>query len=123
MVVDVEGALSSGDLTSNIYLVDTNKYVGSGNEGQAELMTKLSNGDIIQWTVAPVQPDGQVSIASFSGTAVTQKIINPQQDPTTGAFASKFNSGPAPSGTSYQYTATLQFESKQLTFDPFLIVK
>jgi hypothetical protein len=122
MVVDVEGALSSQNLTNNIYLVDTNKYIGSGNEGQAELQTKLSAGDIVQWSVAPVQPDGQVTIASFSGGAVQQNIIKPQPDPTTGAFSSKFNTSAA-SGTSFQYTSTLQFESQQLTFDPFLIVK
>ena len=39
MVVDAAAALASRDLQSNIYLVDTNKYVGSGNEGQAELKT------------------------------------------------------------------------------------
>lgn len=122
MVVDVEGALSSGDLQNNIYLVDTNKYVGSGREGQAELQTKLSSGDILQWTVSPVQPTGEVSIADLSGQAVGANVIKPQQDPATGAWESKFNTSGGP-GTSYQYTATLQFEGKQLTFDPFLIVE
>lgn len=37
MVVDAAAALASRDLQSNIYLIDTNKYMGSGNEGQAEL--------------------------------------------------------------------------------------
>ena len=122
MVVDVEGALSSGNLGNNIYLIDTNKYVGSGSEGQAELNTRLSPGDIVQWSVAPVQPDGQVTIAGFSGQAVQQNIIKPQVNPTTGAWASKFNTS-AKSGTQYQYTSTLQFEGRQLTFDPFLTVK
>lgn len=123
MVVDVEGALSSGDLQNNIYLVDTHKYVGSGGEGQANLVTMLNAGDIVEWSVAPVQPDGEVTIASFSGQAVDQNIITPRQDPTTGAWSSRFNTS-AGSGSQFSYAPTLQFEgNKTLTYDPYLKVK
>ncbi|MEO1088239.1 MAG: hypothetical protein AAFY88_28750, partial [Acidobacteriota bacterium] len=80
MMVDVEGALSSGNLGANIYLVDTTGYLGIGREGIAELVTVAANGDVLKWTVAPVQPSAVVSIHSFEGAAVPTHI-NPVQDP------------------------------------------
>lgn len=74
MMVDVEGALASGNLSENIYLVDTNGYLGSYNEGQDELSTKLHNGDTVVWSVAPIDPGTNATIASFSGTAVSDQI-------------------------------------------------
>ncbi|NQV26837.1 MAG: hypothetical protein HQ518_21005, partial [Rhodopirellula sp.] len=44
VAVDVEGALSSGSLGANTYMVDTNKYMGSGAEGTDELKTSLNIG-------------------------------------------------------------------------------
>lgn len=124
VAVDVEGALTSGNLGQNVYMVDTNKYAGSGAEGTSELQTKLSIGDIVTWTVAPIDPGTNVSISSFSGTAVSDGYINPVQDPLSAkAFESKFQPpGGSASGTSYQYTMTLSFEGKNMTFDPYLIV-
>lgn len=119
LVVDVEGALSSGDLQSNIYLVDSNKYVGSGGEGSSELTTKLYNTDTIVWSVAPVQPGAPVEIAGFSGAAISDHVISPTQATDAdgnGYWQSRIG---LVTGT-YQYTATLQFETRQLTFDPFL---
>ncbi|WP_299770208.1 hypothetical protein [uncultured Tateyamaria sp.] len=124
IAVDVEGALSSGNLGANTYIVDTNKYMGSGREGTDELQTKLAIGDTIVWSVAPIDPGTSVEINSFSGTAVSDKYISPVQDPLTPtSWESKFQPpGGTPSGTSYQYTMTLSFEGKNMTFDPFLIV-
>ncbi len=122
MAVDVEGALASDNLSSNIYLVDTNKYMGSGNEGQDELKTTLSIGDTIVWSVAPIDPGTNATLVSFSGTAVTDKVIAPVEQ-TNGSFSSLFQpAGGTPAGTSYQYSATLSFEGKNMTFDPYLIV-
>lgn len=124
IAVDVEGALSSGNLGANTYMVDTNKYMGSGNEGTDELKTTLVIGDTIVWTVAPIDPGTSVAINSFSGTAVSDKYINPVQDPLAPtSWESKFQPpGGTPSGTTYQYTMTLAFEGKNMTFDPFLVV-
>ncbi|HEX6911000.1 MAG TPA: hypothetical protein VF142_11430, partial [Longimicrobium sp.] len=77
IVVDVEAALAQG-LGTNVYLVDTNKYVGSGNEGQAELQTACTNGDTINWTVAPVAPETSVSIQNFTGQMVNDGICTPE---------------------------------------------
>ncbi len=126
MAVDVEGALSSNNLGANVYMVDTNKYAGSGAEGTSELRTKLNIGDIIVWTVAPIDPATNVEISSFSGTAVTDKYIIPVQDPLSHlSFESFFQPpGGTPSDTSFQYSITLSFEgNKEMTFDPFLIVE
>ena len=123
--VDVEGALSSGNLGANVYMVDTNKYAGSGAEGTSELKTKLNIGDIIVWTVAPVDSGTNAEINSFSGTAVAEKYINPVQDPLSPqSFESRFQPpGGTVADTSFQYTMSLSFEGKVMTFDPFLIVK
>lgn len=124
MMVDVEGALTSGNLSSNIYLVDTNKYLGSYQEGQDELVTKLNTGDTIVWSVASVAPGDNVSIKSFSGQAYDDKYISPVQDPLSpGVWESMFEPPGGSVGTSYQYNATLEFDNqKSLTFDPFLVV-
>ncbi len=124
MMVDVEGALSSGNLSSNIYLVDTNKYLGSYREGQTELVTKLNTGDTVVWSVASIDPGSDVTIKSFSGTAVNDQYIAPVQDPlSAGVWESKFQPPGGSVGKSYQYNATLKFDDmKELTFDPFLVV-
>ena len=129
MVVDVEGALTggnppgTGDLQDNIYLVDTNKYMGSGAEGQAELVTSLNDADTIVWSVSPVDPATNVTISSFGGTAIANGNIKPQNQ--GGNWVAKFNVGPNVSaGTQYQYNATLQFDGTEtLSFDPFLSLK
>ncbi|WP_035236751.1 alpha-pore-forming tripartite toxin MakABE regulator [Desulfobacter vibrioformis] len=123
--VDVEGALTSNNLGANVYMVDTNKYAGSGAEGTAELKTTLNIDDIIVWTVAPIDPGTNVEIQSFSGTAVSDGYINPVQDPLSPqSFESRFEApGGTASGSSFQYTMSLSFEGKVMTFDPFLTVK
>lgn len=124
MMVDVEGALASNNLSANIYLVDTNKYLGSGSEGQDELVTKLNTGDTIVWSVAPVAPGTNATIQSFSGQAVDAQYIAPVQDPlSAGVWEAKFQPPGGSVGQSYQYNATLLFnDTTALTFDPFLVV-
>jgi hypothetical protein len=127
MVVDVEGALAGnngqGDLQDNIYLVDTNKYMGSGAEGQAELVTSLNNSDTIVWSVAPVAPDTNVTISSFGGIAIANGNIKPVAQGAS--WTAQFTPGPnVGAGVQFQYTATLQFDGQRtLTFDPFLSLK
>ncbi len=118
MVVDVEAALASGNLQGNIYLVDNNGPQGSKMEGNAELQTACHDGDTIVWWVSPVDPATNVSIASFGGQAVPQNI-NPVSYPDGTWHARVETNGNT--GT-YQYTATLSMDGKQMTFDPFLIV-
>ncbi len=123
MVVDVEGALSSGDLTSNIYLIDTNKYFGSGSEGQAELVTACQDGQIIVWDVTSINPGNDVEIVSFQGGMVQQNVCVPKASTTvTGVTVWAGRVESQGQSKTYQYNCTLSFDGKQLTFDPFLKV-
>ncbi|WP_296420316.1 hypothetical protein [Pseudooctadecabacter sp.] len=124
MMVDTEGALASGNLGANIYLVDTNKHLGSNREGQDELITNLHIGDTVVWSVASIDPGQDVTIAGFEGVAVSDGIVAPVQSPlSAGVWEAKFNAPGGSTGQSYQYTATLTFNGeKSLTFDPFLTV-
>lgn len=125
LAVDVTGALVSGDLGANTYMVDSTKYAGSGFEGTTELMTSIGIGDTIVWSVVPIDPGTNVIITGFAGQAITEKIINPVKMPfSKQAFESKFQPpGGSGSGTTFQYTLKLSFEGKEMTFDPFLVVK
>jgi hypothetical protein len=123
VVVDVEGALSTGPtggLGNNVYMVDTNKYMGSGDEGQAELTTVCQDGQVINWTVAPVAPDTQIEISGFTGGAVNSKYINPQKVTTPGGtYWSTAVEAQGATG-SQQYSITMMAEGTKMSFDPFL---
>mgnify|MGYP000855417274 CR=1 FL=1 len=122
VVVDVEGALASGDLQDNVYLIDTNKHVGSGNEGQAELYTACNDSQVIQWTVTPVAPTSDVSITGFTGQMVSNQICVPQAytDPNGAYWAGRIEAR----GTTgnQQYSIVLSLDGKSMTFDPFLVI-
>jgi len=121
IVVDVEGALA-GSLQDNVYLVDTNKYVGSGNEGQVELKTSCSDGQIITWNVTGVSPDSQVEITQFTGQMIDNKLCNPVQvqspagDYWEGRVESQGQSG------QQQYSVVLTMDGAAKSFDPFLMI-
>jgi hypothetical protein len=124
VVVDVEGALGTNNLFNNVYMIDTNKFMGSYQEGQAELVTVVSNGQTIVWSVTPVDPATSVAITGFTGAAINQQIA-PTQEP--GGWGSPWTAQASiplgSSGTTYQYSIVLQFEGPNgvtMTFDPFL---
>ncbi len=133
IIVDVEEALA--DISNNstianaVYMVDTNAYMGSGGEGTNELVTVLNNGDVVQWTVVPIQPSGQVSIQGFTtypGAPPSQVAIpthiNPVQSPiSANVWESRFATTDSV-GTRYQYSVVLNFQGKSGSFDPFLQV-
>jgi hypothetical protein len=126
VVVDVEGALSSGStggLGNNVYLIDTNKYMGSGGEGQAELSTTCQDGQVINWTAAPVDPNTQIQITGFTGGAVNSKIIIPQQVNTpAGSYWSARVEAQGNTG-SQQYSITMSADGTSMTFDPYLNIQ
>lgn len=124
IVVDVEGALASGDLGSNVYLIDSNKYFGSGSEGQEELVTACLDGQVVIWSVTPVNPGDDAEIVGFKGQMIDQKICLPAQSTlVTGetVWAGRVESQGAVA--QYQYSCTLSFDGKAMDFDPFLNVK
>ncbi len=122
IIVDASAALASRDLQSNIYLVDTNKYMGSGNEGQAELQTACQDGQLLSWRVVSISPDNEVSIVSFAGQMITDRVCVPQK---MGISEDCYWEGQVEAqgqaGTQ-QYNATLAIDGAQLTFDPYLTI-
>lgn len=123
IVVDALGATSSGSLSNNVYLIDTNKYLGSWAEGQCELHSVCSNGEYIKWRVVPVSPDNDVEIVRFTGTMVSTKVCIPQKE---GMGTDIFWEGEVQTQGatgSYQYSVVLSIDGHEMTFDPFLEVK
>jgi hypothetical protein len=119
IVADVEGALASGDLGSNVYMIDTNKHVGSGNEGQAELYTVCHDTQKISWNVASVAASNDVQIYEFTGQMIGDKICVPQQGPDgswQGTVEAQGTTG------QQQYSVILTMDGKQMSFDPFLVI-
>ena len=84
LVVDVAGVLAAGGLQGSVYIVDTNGYLGSWDEGQSALNTVCQDGQRVSWAVAPVDASTAVSITGFSGALVDQKICTPAPDPFQG---------------------------------------
>lgn len=123
IVVDALGAATSGNLQDNVYLVDTNKHFGSGNEGQAELYTVCHSSnktsDSLVWSVAPVDPGTDVSINSFNGQMINSNdcIPSPNGD---GSWGGKLALNLSKS--QIQYSVALNIDGKEMTFDPFLNV-
>lgn len=123
IIVDVEGALASGNLGSNVYLVDTNKYFGTSGEGQQELQTSCKDGQVVIWSVASINPGDDAEITGFTGQMIDQKICLPKQSTlVTGetVWAGRVES--QGQTAQYQYSCTLSFDGTPMTFDPFLNV-
>lgn len=119
IVVDVEGALA-GALQDNVYLVDTNKYVGSGNEGQVELKTACSEGQTITWNVTPIAPTSNVVITQFTGQMIDDKICVPQSyNSPDGPYWSGIVEAQGATGQQ-QYSIVLTMDGKAMSFDPYL---
>jgi hypothetical protein len=124
IVVDVEGALASGSLGSNVYLIDTNKFFGSYGEGQQELVTSCKDGQIIVWSLASINPGDEADITGFTGQMIDQKICLPKQTTlVTGETVWSARVESQGATAQYQYSCTLSFDGKAMTFDPFLNVK
>jgi len=81
IVVDTVGALASGGLKNNCYMVDNNHYLGSWREGSEELHTVCQDGQAIVWDVASVSPDTPIAITGFSGRMVDEGICAPKRLP------------------------------------------
>lgn len=121
IVVDTLGALA-GSLQDNVYLVDTNKHMGSGQEGQAELYTACKDGQLIKWRVTSISPSNDVNITGFTGQIITSKVCVPQKE---GSGYDEFWEGRVETRGSkgdYQYSVVLSIDGKSESFDPFLRV-
>jgi hypothetical protein len=122
IVVDVEGALA-GALSENVYLIDTNKHLGSGNEGQAELITICADGQTVNWSVVPVSPSSDVEITGFTGVMIDTKVCLPKQVSANGvSYWQGLVEAQGVAG-SRQYSVVMTMDGREATFDPFLVVQ
>ncbi|MEO8515547.1 MAG: hypothetical protein ABI426_02325 [Flavobacterium sp.] len=123
IVVDALGAATTGNLQNNVYLIDTNKHDGSGNEGQAELYTACTStkqkSDSIVWSISPVDSNTDVSINSFTGQMISSNALNPTVN-ANGSWGGLLSPN-LPSGN-IQYSVVLNIDGKKMAFDPFLSV-
>ncbi|AUG00421.1 hypothetical protein CXQ81_07340 [Pseudomonas sp. 09C 129] len=126
IVVDVEGALSSGDLSNNVYMIDTNKYVGSSTgEGTNGLHTACKDGQLINWGVTGVSPSSDVQISRFVGQMVSDGTCNPKPFNTPEGESEFWQGRVEARGFKgrKQYSVDLKLNGKTLTFDPYLEIK
>lgn len=85
VAVDVAAAVSSDNyhIGEYVWMIDSNDYLGKNHtEGTNELVTRVTNGDTIVWTVVPIDPNNAVSIHNFNGVAIPD-MIDPAPYPQT----------------------------------------
>lgn len=122
IVVDTQGALASNSLMDNVYMVDTNKYLGSWQEGTNQLHTVCQDGQLLNWRVVAISPDNDIKIAGFSGQMVSKKICVPAQQGMQGEEYWSARVETQGAFSSYAYTLTVSIDDKQLSFSPFIKV-
>lgn len=122
VVVDALGALATGNLMDNVYLVDTNRYLGSWQEGTNTLHTLCQDGQVLRWYAASVSPGSDVSITGFSGPMVDQGICVPVS--SGGADGSYWTGRVQSHGSfaSYPYVLSLAVGGHAMSFSPYLKV-
>lgn len=123
IAVDTDGALSSGNLQNNVYLVDTTKYLGSWKEGQCELETSCYDLQTLNWRVVPINGITAVEISSFTGQMIRERVCVPEKagkgesEHWEGVVQNRGDEG------RYQYACVLSIHGTLMTFDPFINVK
>lgn len=122
ILVDAESALSSGSLKSNVYLVDTNKNIGSWQQGTSELNTVCQDGQAISWWATPINPGNTVMISGFAGAMVSSKTCVPQPNTMAGSNAWGGQAQTRGSVGSFPYTLTLDLGGKTMSFSATLKV-
>lgn len=122
IVIDTEGALASGSAIGNAYLVDTNGFLGSWQEGTDSLNTICQDGQIVVWSAMPVSPGGDVSIAGFSGAMVSSGVCTPAAE---GGPGQQFWSGKVEAQgavTPFDYAVAVSIGGSQMSLNSVLKV-
>jgi len=122
VIIDCLGAIASGNLKSNAYIVDINGYEGSWNEGTSQLVTVCQDGQELSWGISSVNPGNQVNIVNFSGQLISSKICNPQKQGIPGTETWKGKVQSREGIGQYNYTLTLSINGKSMSFDAFIKV-
>lgn len=122
IAVDTVGALAANTLEGYVYMADTNHYLGSWQEGASQLHTVCQDGQILVWSVSPIDANNQVDIHQFSGTLVSESICKPQFSIMNGgnAWAGRVETKGAYG--SYPYSISLTLGGKKLSFNAYVKV-
>lgn len=123
IVVDTLGASTSENLQNNVYLIDTNKYIGSLGEGQGELHSVCHDGQIVKWHVTPIDSSADVEITQFTGQIITSNVCNPVKQGVEGDIYWEGRVETQGATGTFQYSCILTIDGKAMAFDPFLEVK
>ncbi len=123
VAVDALGASqpNQGGLQNNVYLIDTNQHMGSGREGQSELVTACSDGQMIKWTITPIDPDDDIAITGFKGQMISDGVCVPVQvNAPSGPYWEGRVEARDTTGQQ-QYSMVVKIDGQDgYTFDPFL---
>jgi len=106
-VIDVVGALATGSLSGNLYLLDTNRANGSTGIGTESLRTRVRKGDQVLWTALPLECEAFASIEdivvdkefcmvesrTYPGTDVSYWIGTVKRDTEIATYYIKFKLG------------------------------
>lgn len=123
IVVDVISALSSGSLSSNTYLVDSNHFIGSWAEGTSSLTTVCQDGQLVRWAPTSLSATADIRLHGFGGPMVYQGICVPTSQGATGSDSPWEGQIQARGSVgSYPYTVTVAFEGTDLSFPATLKV-
>jgi hypothetical protein len=123
VIVDVLAAVQQG-LQSNVWMLDTGKYLGTQEAGN-ELITLLDAGDRVNWTVVAIDPGTNVAFATdtpaFTGAAVPANI-DPKPVPLSqNQYTAVFEvPGGTQAGFKVQHSCTLSIDGHDYSFDPYL---
>lgn len=129
VTVDQQGALASGQLAGNIYLIDNNKHAGSTGEGTEDLVTHIEGSQIMNWLVLGLDLQGPaVTLENVCGEAVEKGIMVPQQfeSPELGAGLGLWWGATVDSSEkeqSYSYTLKFKIGDKPMSYDGQIVVK
>lgn len=122
IVVDSMGATASGNLRNNVYMIDTNNYLGSWNEGSSDLHTVCRDGQMLTWMVSPVSPSEDVEIAAFGGAMVDGAVCRPQKQGIEGDVFWEGRVETRGMVAPYGYTVTLTFDGRSMSFSAYIKV-
>jgi hypothetical protein len=129
IAVDVVTAVATANngtnpktITRGLYMIDTTGYLGTAETGN-ELVTPCSPGDVLVWTVYPIDPGTNIAISGIVGQAVSDQTfqrIRPDETASgTPYYTCVINQGSAP-GSTHQYSVNFSISGVAYTYDPFV---
>jgi len=119
--VDVIGALATGTLTGNIFMTDNSRAGRTTGRGTGTLSSAVTNGQVINWHVVPVDVQTSVEIVSItfqkqSPCALLRKYGAPSGDYWAG-YVGILNSSEQMAPGLYNYVMKLDMGRKVMTMD------